>query len=422
MDRQSIARIKSLSRRHRKDISKEYVVKGRRRRRTLQFLRPELYAYAYQIEGSGNGSPIVVVSITNAGGAPSDNTVVKLFLPNGRVLKQRTSVQSGQTKTVVFEWSGSLLPADKVSTYHLLCFDPLNDPIGGGLTTEAIPQKRNFIRGGFPDRPWPYLQIVNGSNMEKYLLDYLISKYYQSSPITVHQEINSMLNGIISTGIPDYVPDALYWLQTNLSQYPWTPPGSTISSSFDRAINISDIQWQYEHYSDLQDWVAYRPSANGFTTIDSPNGWRAQDDEALSGVCIATTELTQPNSELHQTVTMNAQTIGATARSFLGQGDLLASLSGTIKVNNSAIISTLGLDCLDNAGNLLATVRTSSPPTHGQWYRVAASFALPPNTAQVRTRLLFDRSSAPAVSHNAVFGDLSLTFTHRQVYYGNLRT
>jgi hypothetical protein len=90
-------------------------------------------------------------------------------------------------------------------------------------------------------------------------------------------------------------------------------------------------------------------------------------------------------------------------------------------VNNSVIIATLGLDCLDNAGAVLTTVRTSSPPTSGQWYRVAASFALPPNTAQVRLRLMFDRSGAPVVSHNAVFGDLSLTFTHRQVYYGNLR-
>ncbi len=118
---------------------------------------------------------------------------------------------------------------------------------------------------------------------------------------------------------------------------------------------------------------------------------------------------------------MNAQTIGQTARSFLGQGDLLASVSATVKVESAATIATLGLDCLDNAGAVLTTVRTSSPPVSGQWYRVAASFALPPNTARVRLRLMFDKSGAPAFAHNAIFGDLSLTFTHRQVYYGNLR-
>lgn len=428
MDAQSLTRIKGLARQrqNRKNIRKSYLVKGSRRIRPLQFLRPELYAYAYQIEGIGDGSPTIVVSITNAGGAPSDNTVVKLFLPNRKVLKKRTSVQAGQTKTVAFEWSGSPLPTGKVSAYHLLCFDPLNDPISGRLTTEAVPQERNFVRGAFPDRPPLSLQIVNDTRMRQYLNGHLSQlgfiEYYQKvdEPQPIQYQISTLFVNKNDPKIPASISDAISSVQDFILSRWWKNPTTGYNLPLIKFFNWGEIESYYEHYSDLQGWTAHASLGNGFAAINSPNGWRAQDDEELSGVCIATTGLTQPTSELHQIVTMNSQTIGTAARSFLEQGDLLAALSATVKVEHDATIATLGLDCLDNAGAVLTTVRTSSPPASGQWYRVAASFALPPNTARVRLRLMCDKSAA--ADNNAVFGDLSLTFTHRQVYYGNLRT
>jgi hypothetical protein len=250
------------------------------------------------------------------------------------------------------------------------------------------------------------------------MAEYLLHHLGPDPSNQYHQLFTTELQHLVDSGIPAYVPDAISSIKRICW---WGEPGTGLTITIVNQFDWSEIESNYEYYSDLTEWTAYQETANSFIVIDSPNGWRAQADDALSSVCIATTELTQPISELHQTVAMNAQTIGLTARSFLGQGDLLASLSGTVKVNNSAIIATMGLDCLDNAGIVLETARTLNPPTSGQWYRVAASFALPPNTARVRLRLMCDKSGAPAVSHNAVFGDLSLTFTHRQVYYGNLR-
>ncbi len=93
MDAQSLGRIKRLAQQNRKNIRKSYLVKGRRRTRPLQFLRPELYCSAYQTAGIGDGAPTIVVSITNAGGEPSDNTVVNLTLPE----RQRSATAHNRT-------------------------------------------------------------------------------------------------------------------------------------------------------------------------------------------------------------------------------------------------------------------------------------------------------------------------------------
>ena len=147
---------------------------------------------------------------------------------------------------------------------------------------------------------------------------------FQNEPMIPRQWFITNWQTNINMGIPEYIPEALPWLKEYLSKLSLKEPGSTISKPLDQYFDWVEIRSQYEHYSDLNGWAANSPSTGGFTAIDSPNGWRAQDDEELSGVCIATTGLTQTTSELHQIVTMNSQTIGTTARTFLGQGDLLA--------------------------------------------------------------------------------------------------
>ena len=119
-----------------REFEKSYEVKGNTRTRPVQFLRPQVYCYAYpeyfsELPASQPASEFITAKITNSGGAASTNTIVQLTRFHESdppsIERQRISLQPGQTKELKFEFSA--LAGTRSSRYSLACYDPLHDPV-----------------------------------------------------------------------------------------------------------------------------------------------------------------------------------------------------------------------------------------------------------------------------------------------------
>lgn len=138
----------------RRPFSETYWYKNQRRERPLQFLRPELYCYAYPRYSTTEPSSqpkieYITARIVNAGGAPSTNTVIQMvgyeegerIRPGSRFTTRRVRLQAGQAHTETFAFS----TIERMRFYQLVCFDPLHDPVTQMAITQMQPVSRDNI-------------------------------------------------------------------------------------------------------------------------------------------------------------------------------------------------------------------------------------------------------------------------------------
>ena len=140
----------AAGKRLKRPFTRTYMVKDKRRKRPLQFLRPQLYCYAYphyfsSVPSSQPASETITVRVVNAGGAASNNAIVQLtgHVPNEKPYThtRRLHLQAGEGRNETFSFSA----IEKTRFYQLACFDPLHDPVTPAAITQLASVSRSSI-------------------------------------------------------------------------------------------------------------------------------------------------------------------------------------------------------------------------------------------------------------------------------------